>query len=244
MLSEKKERFHEDPEVGRVTFRKSVRSRRMSIRVHPVRGVTVTVPYFTSYDTGLKFYVSKRAWVLDTVRKQRTRIEADPSLTPEQIEELRKAAKLVLPKKLAVLAARYGFEYNRIAVKHNTSNWGSCSTRKNINLNLNLVRLPEALCDYVVLHELCHLRHHDHGPQFHALLERLCEDNLARLTSKNAEAIRAISGNGAGPVSPETERRKEEAAYIMELTARIRRSRASQPFRYTMEQELRKYRLQ
>lgn len=244
MLSWKKEHIYEDTETGRVTFRKSTRSRRISIRVHPVRGITVTVPYFTSYDSGMKFYLAKRDWVLATVARQRKRMESDPALAPEQIEELRKIAKKVLPKKMAILAARYGFEYNRVAVKHNSSNWGSCSTKGNINLNLNLVRLPEALCDYVILHELCHLRHHDHGQQFHALLEKLCTDNMSRLVEKNAEAIKAITGKTAEPVSPEVMKREEEARFLIDLTSRIRRSRAAQPVRYTLEQEIRKFRLQ
>ena len=54
------------------------------------------------------------------------------------------------------------------------SNWGSCSSLKNINLNLRLVTLPDVLRDYVMLHELCHLKYLNHGPQFHALLESVC----------------------------------------------------------------------
>ena len=100
--------------------------------------------------------------------------------TPEEIEELRRVAKEVLPKRLRELAERYSFEYNSVRVKHNSSNWGSCSRKGNINLNLNLVRLPDELRDYVILHELCHLRHPNHGPQFHALLESLCPGHLAR----------------------------------------------------------------
>ncbi len=50
--------------------------------------------------------------------------------------------------------------------------------RGNINLNINLVRLPHELRDYVFLHELCHLRHMNHGPEFHALLESLCPGHL------------------------------------------------------------------
>ncbi|MDY5407408.1 MAG: M48 family metallopeptidase, partial [Candidatus Cryptobacteroides sp.] len=60
---------------------------------------------------------------------------------------------------------------------------GSCSRAGNINLNLNLVRLPEPLCDYVILHELCHLKEPNHGPKFHAMLEQLCLDNLRRLAA-------------------------------------------------------------
>lgn len=91
---------------------------------------------------------------------------------------MRRQAKEYLPVRLRELADQYGFEYNQLRIKHNVSNWGSCSTKGNINLNLNLMRLPSHLRDYVMLHELCHLRFMNHGPEFHALLEKLCPDHL------------------------------------------------------------------
>lgn len=96
--------------------------------------------------------------------------------TPE-VEELRKAAKAYLPGRLRELAALHGFSVNSVRIKHNVSNWGSCSAKGNINLNLNLMRLPKDLQDYVMLHELCHLRHMNHGEEFHALLESLCPNH-------------------------------------------------------------------
>ena len=91
-----------------------------------------------------------------------------------QVEALRAQAKRDLPPRLASLAAQHGFTYNKVFIKNNVSNWGSCSSRKNINLNLRLVTLPQELQDYVMLHELCHLKYLNHGPQFHALLESVC----------------------------------------------------------------------
>ena len=93
--------------------------------------------------------------------------------TPE-VAELRKAAKAYLPGRLRELAALHGFTVNQVRIKHNVSNWGSCSVKGNINLNLNLMRLPSELQDYVMLHELCHLRYMNHGAEFHALLENVC----------------------------------------------------------------------
>ena len=93
---------------------------------------------------------------------------------------MRAEARATLPSRLEELARLHGFssdshrEYKRVFIKNNTSNWGSCSTRGNINLNLRLVRLPAHLRDYVILHELCHLRHPDHGKEFHALLNGMC----------------------------------------------------------------------
>ncbi len=96
--------------------------------------------------------------------------------TPE-VAELRKQAKAYLPGRLAELAAQHGFSYNQVRIKHNVSNWGSCSVKKNINLNLNLMRLPAELQDYVMLHELCHLKYMNHGKEFHALLESICPNH-------------------------------------------------------------------
>jgi len=94
-------------------------------------------------------------------------------VTPE-VERLRAQAKLSLPPRLKELADEHGFTYQRVTIKNNISNWGSCSAKGNINLNLRLVTLPQSLQDYVMLHELCHLREMNHGPRFHALLESLC----------------------------------------------------------------------
>ncbi len=93
-----------------------------------------------------------------------------------EVAQLRAAAKAYLPGRLRELAAQYGFEFNQVRIKHNVSNWGSCSSKKNINLNLNLMRLPAELRDYVMLHELCHLRQMNHGPEFKALLASVCPD--------------------------------------------------------------------
>lgn len=91
-----------------------------------------------------------------------------------RVEALRAQAKRELPPRLAALAAQHGFTYNKVFIKNNVSNWGSCSSLKNINLNLRLVTLPQDLQDYVMLHELCHLRYLNHGKEFHALLESVC----------------------------------------------------------------------
>ena len=188
-----------DPEIGEVTFRKSVRGRRVSIRVHPVRGVTVSVPAFVPYAAAMAFFNLKRQWVLDVVSRQKDRLKDTPVADPSEIETLRKRAKAELPTRLSELASRYGFIYNKVTIKHNSSNWGSCSAQGNINLNLNIVRLPYVLRDYVLLHELCHLRHHDHGHAFHLLLEHVLTDNLLKLMSDEglSDADRTFVGEVA-----------------------------------------------
>ena len=112
----------------------------------------------------------------------RRRRRKKKALTAEQaaeVERLRAEAKAALPPRLAARAPEHGFTDNKGRIKHNSSNWGSCSELGNINLNLNLMRLPEHLRDFVMLHELCHLRYLNHGPEFHALLEAVCPGHRA-----------------------------------------------------------------
>lgn len=176
------EKAYCDPLLGNVIFRKRKGTRRMSIRVHPVKGVSVSIPYMVPFAAALAFFKLKRDWVVQTVSRQKERYKDVPKAEPGQIEAMRQQAKTQLPVRLNELAQKYGFIYNKVTIKHNSTNWGSCSTKGNINLNLNIVRLPDALKDYILLHELCHLRHHDHGHAFHLLLEHVCTDNLLRLS--------------------------------------------------------------
>ncbi|MBO4757142.1 MAG: M48 family metallopeptidase [Bacteroidales bacterium] len=113
------------------------------------------------------------------IRRRRRRKRTLTAEQAAEVERLRIQAKAALPPRLAELAALHGFTYNNVRIKHNVSNWGSCSELGNINLNLNLMRVPEHLRDYVMLHELCHLRYMNHGPEFHALLEEVCPDHRA-----------------------------------------------------------------
>ena len=206
-------KVHIDPVLGEVQLRKSARARRVSIRVHPVRGIVVTVPFFAPYSSGIAFLANRRDWVQSVLQRQVSRCSDLPE--GETIESLRAKAKAYLPNRLEALAERFGFAYHRVTIKHNTSNWGSCSSKGNINLNLNLMRVPVPLQDYILLHELTHLRHPNHGPKFHAELERLLTDHF----SENAadEAFQAF------------------------LPA-IHASRARYPFSYTLERALKAYR--
>lgn len=89
------------------------------------------------------------------------------------IETLRKEAKIYLPQLIRNLANQYGFHYNQIAIKNLRSKWGSCSGSNNLNFNLHLMRLPDPLIRYVVLHELAHTVVKNHGPKFWKLLDSM-----------------------------------------------------------------------
>ena len=208
-----------DPQIGEVVFRKSLHSRSISIRVHPVKGVSVSVPYIVPYAAARLFFEARRGWVLETMARQKEKYKDVKVASPTEIEALRRQARKELPVRLAELAARYGFAYNKVAIKHNASNWGSCSTKGNINLNLNVVRLPKVLQDYVLLHELCHLRHPDHGHGFHLLLEHLLTDNLMLLLNQQSD-------------------QDPDHTLTMELARKAAASRARYPLDYTITRSI------
>ena len=197
-MAKQAEKIINDPKIGEVTFRKSVRSRSMSIRVHPVKGVSVSVPYVVPYAVAQAFFMTRRDWVIETMARQKERYKDVVMPAPEEIEVWRRKAKAELPPRLAELAARHGFTYNRVTIKHNATNWGSCSAKSNINLNLNIVRLPKVLQDYVLLHELCHLKHQDHGHAFHLLLEHVLTDNVIRLMDAGDPMASNLARKAAG----------------------------------------------
>lgn len=187
----------DDPQVGQVLLRKSTKARRVSIRVHPVKGVTVSVPYVIPYMAAEAFFRLKRQWVIETIERQKEKYKDVKVPDKAEIEQMRRQAKAELPARLSELAARYGFVYNKVTIKNTTSKWGSCSTLNNINLSLKIVRLPFVLQDYILLHELCHLRHHDHGHAFHLLLEHLLTDNTMKLMAEGDEYARMIAAKAA-----------------------------------------------
>lgn len=169
-----------DGEFGQITIIKRIGARRLTLRADAQRGVRMSIPFMASYSRALEFLESRRDWVREVL--ERTKAEAC------DVESLRRQAKLYLPSRTRMLAERHGFEVRRIFIKNNRSNWGSCSKRGNINLNLHLMNVPEELRDYVILHELCHLKHMNHGPEFHSLLEELCPDH--RMKSRELKKFR------------------------------------------------------
>lgn len=93
-------------------------------------------------------------------------------------------ARRIISARLVDLNKHYNFTYNRVAIRNQSSRWGSCSKNKNLNFNYKLLHISPEDRDYVIVHELCHLAEMNHGPKFWALVAELCpnyKDSRARL---------------------------------------------------------------
>jgi len=85
----------------------------------------------------------------------------------------REEAKEYLPKRLNDLSDKFNLPYKEVYIKNIKSRWGSCSSKDNINLSIHLMRLPDHLIDYVLLHELAHTKVRNHSMQFWNFLDSL-----------------------------------------------------------------------
>jgi predicted metal-dependent hydrolase len=90
-------------------------------------------------------------------------------------------AKRFLPARVDYLARQHNLQYRRVTVRDNKSRWGSCSRDNRISLNIHLMRLPEYLCDYIILHELAHTVHRHHQKSFWDFLDLLTSGQCKKL---------------------------------------------------------------
>jgi hypothetical protein len=103
----------------------------------------------------------------------------------------KEASRTVIHQQLQYWNQFYDFQYNRVAIRNQRRCWGSCSSLKNLNFNYKLLFLPNHLLDYIVIHELCHLKELNHSQNFWALVELQCPDYKDHI-----KELRAIERGG------------------------------------------------
>jgi predicted metal-dependent hydrolase len=162
-----------DSQLGEILFRKNNRSKKYIIHIKP-QSVYVTIPYGGTYKEAEEFFRRNRELVIQKNEKIKAQEKAFPKPeNPSRDEaELRRQAIISLPGELAQLARKHGLTYQSVQIRKSKTRWGSCSSKKAINLSLYLMLLPPHLREYVLLHELCHTIHMNHSPVFWALLDR------------------------------------------------------------------------
>lgn len=103
----------------------------------------------------------------------------------------KKTARRIIIEQLSVYAPLCGVTYNRVAIRNQRRRWGSCSSLGNLNFSYRVAFLPDALRDYVIVHELCHLRELHHGPAFWAAVAAVLPDYESRV-----QALRKLEKSG------------------------------------------------
>jgi predicted metal-dependent hydrolase len=105
----------------------------------------------------------------------------DPAanLRPTVEHHLWTLAAIELPPMVFGFAARHQMPVRRVTVRNQKSRWGSCSRRGTISLNWRLIQTPRHVQEYIILHELCHLREMNHSGRFWREVERVCPDYVA-----------------------------------------------------------------
>ena len=188
------------PILGIVEYTKRSNSRRIKATI-TANGVKVSLPLNTPLVYAEDFVDKNSEQIFALLQSQKERITQDvPKSRQDEIKnehereqelfELKCDAYIKLGMRLDEISKQLNdsfvvrnslgvkikepFSYNRFTVKDNKSNWGSCSSLKNINLNLSLTKLPQELIDYVIVHELCHLVYLNHSAKFHKLVDTIC----------------------------------------------------------------------
>ena len=160
-----------------------IRSSRKTLALEITRDgqLKVRAPYKVSRKEIQNFVQSKESWIFKHLKRiEETKAEQPEPLSSEEIEKLVQKALQVLPEKVEHYARIIGVTYGRITIRNQKTRWGSCSSKGNLNFNCQLMRLPEELQDYVVVHELCHRKEMNHSSDFWKEVEYIMPDYQER----------------------------------------------------------------
>jgi len=162
-------------EPTHVLFVRHPRARRYILRVGDDGTVRVTVPRWGSKREARDFANGQRAWIeRHLARLVVDRARRPPQLSRDDIAAGMARAKRELPPRLRELAALNGLAVARVSIRNQRWRWGSCNRGGHICLNWQLVVMPEWVRDYVLIHELMHLKRMDHSPRFWKLVAAAC----------------------------------------------------------------------
>ena len=160
-----------------------IRSGRKTLALEITRDcrVVVRAPRRLSREHIDRFVDSHAAWIAGHLERQRQRrASAPPAPLKVELDALKAKARALLLPRVAYWSERMGLRPSGVKITSARSRYGSCSGRNSLSFSCFLANAPEAAVDLVVVHELCHIRGKNHGPDFYALLERTLPDWRAR----------------------------------------------------------------
>ena len=127
------------------------------------------------------FVLEHREWVEKSLEKSKKAPDPLADISPKDIEKLREKARKILTDKTDYYSKLMGLKYGRITITGAKTRFGSCSSKGNISYSYRLLLYPDAAIDYVVVHELAHLRQMNHSPKFYKVIESVLPDYKNRI---------------------------------------------------------------
>ncbi len=155
-----------------------IRSSRKSISVQVDSHccIVVRAPYFVSDKQIDSFMQSKKEWLEKAIIAQREKAKNQKVYTDDEIVLLRKKAKEILPLKVEYYSNIMGVKPTSVKINSAKKRYGSCSGENSINFSLYLMAEDEEFINYVVVHELAHIKHHNHSKDFYSFVEKFIPD--------------------------------------------------------------------
>ncbi len=151
----------------------------MRLAVYCDGSVVITSPYGVELSIIEKFVAEKRRWVFDKLQFFKSLdSKAIRTFSHKDFLENKDRALELVKERVGFYNKIYGFSFNNIFIKNQKTRWGSCSCKKNLNLNYKIVFLPEEHRDYIIVHEICHLKEFNHSKRFWALVEKALPNYL------------------------------------------------------------------
>ena len=159
-----------------------VRSNRISLalEVTPELEVVVRAPLFVTEAQIKRFVESREDWLEKAIERVKARRESYMPLSEQQISALKKAAKEYIPNKVLEYSEIMGLKPSGIKITSARTRFGSCSGKNSLCFSYLLMQKPIEAVDYVIVHELAHIKHKNHGKQFYALVEKYMPDYRER----------------------------------------------------------------
>ena len=225
------------PEIGNIVVTKKTNAKNYRLRVHPQKGVLLTIPRFGNFKEGENFVLKNIDWIKSKLKEREIRQQNLKIFKPgeefitrnlslefvegnfqnmlsayfenkkiqilyqtgfndfeaEDVQEfikkfilkcLQQEANIYLIPRLNELSQKTGLKFKNCKIGTASTRLGSCDSKNNIILSAYLMLLPDRLIDYIILHELCHILHKNHGEKFHNLLNLLTNGKSKELNKE------------------------------------------------------------